>query len=142
MLDGGLWEEVKEMERLASTMGAETVEDNAGLFQSIGFKEFKECLRLQKSVPHDAEVMATAKTAALQDMKAATRRYAKSQVRWVRVKFINALEGSQKALPTEEASSLYLMDSTDVPTFGKNVTDNAVKITEGRHIPDPWPSFC
>lgn len=142
MLDVGLWEEITEMDRMAAKMDAETLQNNAGIFQSIGFKEFKEYLRLFKSEEASLEEMEKAKTAALNDMKQATRRYAKTQVKWVRIKFINALDNARTRTETPDMNHLYLMNSTDVPAYDKNVTQPAVEITKGTPHPRSVSLFC
>ena len=60
-----------------------------GIFQSIGFKEFDEYL----SMPTDVQV--EKKEALFEqcvaEMKSATRRYARYQVRWVKNRFIKSI---------------------------------------------------
>ncbi|KAF8248801.1 tRNA isopentenyltransferase [Wilcoxina mikolae CBS 423.85] len=140
MINSGMWEEIEEMEKLYESLGGNSVSLNAGIWQSIGFKEFLPFLRMRKAGLANEKEMKKTKGKAIEEMKTATKRYAKMQIRWIRIKFLNALqpaEGGSGASP----GSLFLVDSTDVPKYDENVVKPAVSITEAflaeKQLPDP-----
>lgn len=57
-------------------------------------------------------------------MKSATRQYARTQIKWIRIKFLNALRG-------EGAGAVFLLDSTDLDAFKTSVVDKGVEIAKG-----------
>lgn len=63
-------------------------------------------------------------------MKTATRQYAKSQVKWIRIKFLNALNAGQSI--ENPNGDIFLLDSTDVNAFAVNVSRRAVELAKGR----------
>ena len=130
-----MWEEVLEMHQIYRKLGgaAGGVDLNTGIWQSIGFKEFLPCLEGDNG---DEAREEEAKKKAMEEMKTATRQYARQQVKWVRIKFLNAL----RARGTDD--SIYLLDSSDVPHYNRNVTEPAIRIAraflEGEEVlPDP-----
>jgi tRNA dimethylallyltransferase len=135
MLETGMWEEVLEMRRIYRKLGgaAGGVDLNMGIWQSIGFKEFLPCL---EDGYGDEAREEEAKEKAVEEMKTATRQYARQQVRWVRIKFLNAL----RAWGTDD--SIYLLDSSDVSHYSRSVTEPAIRIARaflegGEELPDP-----
>ena len=140
MIEGGMWQEIEEMEKLYSTLKSEgSLDLNSGIWQSIGFKEFLPYLEMQKSGAASHQEMEEERNKAIVNMKAATRQYAKTQVRWVRIKFLNALHASQQALEKENdaalnGSSIFLMDSTEIPKYEENVIKPALTIARGMNF--------
>ncbi|KAA8896013.1 IPP transferase-domain-containing protein [Sphaerosporella brunnea] len=136
MITAGMWEEIEEMERLYYSFGDEA-DLNQGIWQSIGFKEFLPYLKMRKTGAGEKE-LEEARTAAVENMKTATRQYARSQVKWVRIKFLNALRAANES---GNHSSIFLMDSTDVPKYDENVTLPAIDIAqdflEYKLLPNP-----
>lgn len=64
-----------------------------GIFQSIGFKEFEDYMKFVDENDPESTIDYESKkqelfTKALNEMKATTRRYAKTQIKWVRNRFI------------------------------------------------------
>ncbi|KAI5820025.1 IPP transferase-domain-containing protein, partial [Pyronema omphalodes] len=135
MITAGMWKEIEEMEQLYNELITEgKVDLNSGIWQSIGFKEFLPYLELRKdpaAMEKDLEIL---KLKAVEDMKTATRRYAKTQIKWIRIKFINALLSNSSASGTSETQAypenLFLLDSTDVPAYDTNVVAPAINITQ------------
>jgi tRNA dimethylallyltransferase len=65
---------------------------HSGIFQSIGFKEFESYFTLLNS-KDDKEIEENKErliTLAVNEMKLVTRRYAKTQVRWIQNQFIKS----------------------------------------------------
>ncbi|KAI5803162.1 IPP transferase-domain-containing protein [Geopyxis carbonaria] len=140
MIDSGIWEEIEEMERLYESLGGSSVVDlNCGIWQSIGFKEFLEYLKMRKTEQSSPEDMDSLRKKAISEMKTATRQYARRQERWIRIKFVNALQAENAG--NDQASHMYLMDSTDVAKYKTNVTKPAIDIAKdflaGAPLPEP-----
>jgi tRNA dimethylallyltransferase len=125
MIASGMWEEIEEMLRLYESPLGSSTDLNQGIWQSIGFKEFLPYLQMRKSPSTTMKELEEAKLLAVENMKTATRQYARSQVRWVRIKFLHALRAAK------DGSSIFLMDSTDVPKYDDNVVLPALDISKG-----------
>ena len=65
-----------------------------GIFQSIGFKEFDDYLNyIENHKPDEAnyeKIKEDLFSKAVLDMKLSTRRYAKSQIKWVKNRFVKS----------------------------------------------------
>lgn len=127
MLHAGLVDEVEELFRLKRERAAEgkPVDMSKGIWQSIGYRQFEPYL-VAVDEGEDAATLEQLKAAALDDVKAATRRYAKYQTRWTRLKQMRRL---QEQGP-EALRSLYLLDSTDMSRFDADVVEPAAKLAE------------
>lgn len=136
MLDTGLMDEITEMNTYlqSKTQDEETVDFTRGIWQSIGFKEFQPYLDALREEAGQEEVAAV-KFKCLEDMKTATRRYAKYQAKWIPRQMMPLLEEDSKL------NRLYVLDSTDVARFSEQVTDKAAGITKiflsGGDMPAP-----
>lgn len=124
MLDGGLLAEVRELNNFKKQQSStgQIVDMTKGIWQSIGFKQFEPYINADPTAPESE--LAKLKTAALEDMKTATRRYANYQTKWIRLKQIPRL----KERGPEAIESIYLMDSTDVSQFTANVVEPAATV--------------
>jgi tRNA dimethylallyltransferase len=123
MVQRGLVSETAEVydylqQRLAA---GETVDRSKGIWQSIGFRQFEPYLTAVKATP-DAPALAKLKEAGIEETKAATRQYAKYQVRWMTMKTISSLQ-EEKLL-----DRLYLLDSTDISSWRQEVLDKGVEL--------------
>jgi tRNA dimethylallyltransferase len=58
-----------------------------------------------------------------EQMKAATRQYAKRQIRWIRLKLIPALSNQN------QLGKLYLLDGTDIARWSDDVVNPAMDVT-------------
>jgi tRNA dimethylallyltransferase len=96
-----------------------------GIWQSIGYRQFEPYL---SAIDEKREVseLEKIKSAALEEMKAATRRYAVYQTRWIRLKQIPRL----REVGPEAMNNMYLLDSTDVSAYGQNVVEPAVRLAQ------------
>jgi tRNA dimethylallyltransferase len=126
MLENGLLAETAEMHRyLQDRIAAgETVDLSYGIWQSIGFKDFEpyhQALEADPPVPEDE--LARLKQAGVESTQAATRRYAKYQVRWITMKTLPLLR-NEGAL-----DSLYLLDSTDLGQWKEEVLAKGTELT-------------
>lgn len=93
MLDRGLLAELEDFheefnkERIKNEQRA--LDYDKGIFQTIGFKEFHEYLMMstdQRCTEEGKKILAES----IADMKCSTRRYAKTQLRWIRRRFLRS----------------------------------------------------
>ncbi|KAJ4251968.1 tRNA dimethylallyltransferase, mitochondrial [Fusarium torreyae] len=127
MQNGGLMDEVRELYDFKHQKEAEgrILDMTKGIWQSIGYKQFEPYLSAVDE-GRDAAELEKLKAAALEEMKSATRRYAVYQTRWIRLKQIPRL----REVGPEAMDNMYLLDSTDVSAYGKNVVEPAVRLTQ------------
>ncbi|KAG7289192.1 hypothetical protein NEMBOFW57_005555 [Staphylotrichum longicolle] len=124
MVRSGLLGETAEVydylqQRLAA---GETVDRSKGIWQSIGFRQFEPYLTAVKATPDAGPALAKLKEAGIEETKAATRQYAKYQVRWMTMKTIASLQ-EEKLL-----DRLYLLDSTDISRWKQEVLEKGVEL--------------
>lgn len=125
MLDNGLLDEVQKLHELKRRKAdaGQILDMTKGIWQSIGYKQF-EPYSTALDEGRDAAEVERLKLAGAEEMKAATRRYAVFQNRWIRLKQIPRLREEGP----EAMKNFYLMDSTDVSRYNDNVVEPAVKI--------------
>lgn len=115
MLDAGLVDEVRE---LASHSTEQDV--TKGIYVAIGYKEFLHART-------DEEILD-----AMEGTKAATRRYAKRQVRWIRRKLLPDVRGK---------AEVYVLDGSERERFAEKVEGPAEEVVgkwlNGEQMPDP-----
>ncbi|KKA26697.1 hypothetical protein TD95_003351 [Thielaviopsis punctulata] len=143
----GLMTEVQEMWDYLTTKKAAgiPVDLTRGIWQTIGFKEFRAYLEAANAASEvttttttsAAADLAALKAKALEDMKTATRQYAKYQIRWIRRKLLPLLRDEGPAA----TSKLFVLDSTDACAYASTVVAPALDITAsflaGRSLPAP-----
>ena len=100
-----------------------SVDRTRGIWVSIGWKEFEPYLTALDSETTSQEKLGTLCSSSVEQIQAATRQYAKRQVRWIRLRLIHALS-EEDAL-----DRLYLVDGTDVSRWSENVSNPAIGIT-------------
>ncbi|BFZ62388.1 tRNA dimethylallyltransferase, mitochondrial [Saitoella coloradoensis] len=137
MITQGLFEEIRELYDFAQQLAAQGREPDCtkGVWQSIGYKEFLPYLSSNPPLNLDEE---TAELRELREectktMKASTRRYAKTQIRWIRYKLLAACK--RAGIP------VYLLDATDLNKWNETARDPAVSIAKsyfaGETVPEP-----
>ncbi|CEF85538.1 unnamed protein product [Fusarium graminearum] len=127
MQTSGLMDEVRELYDFKHKKEAEgqKLDMTKGIWQSIGYKQFEPYLSAIDEGQKAAE-LEKLKRAGLDKMKAATRQYASYQTRWIRLKQIPRIH----EVGPEAMGNLYLLDSTDVNAYGKNVVEPAVQLAQ------------
>lgn len=126
MVQAGLLEEAHGLNKYAQEREetGESVDKTRGIYAAVGYKEFCALFdALQKGV-NETSVLNKLEAEGVEMTKVATRRYAKTQLRWIRIKLINALQeaGAKKSIMVLDASS---------PTIWSTlVLDPAVKRTQ------------
>lgn len=121
----GLMDEVKELHQYLRDRAAagEDVDRTRGIWQTIGFKQFEQFLDADMDGA-TAQELEKLRQKSLEDMKIATRQYAKSQLRWIRLKTGHALK--EKGV----MGDFYLLDSSEAALFSENVLAPASQITQ------------
>lgn len=92
MIDTGLFDEIKDLRNHVvqgkiKMPGIELEKYQRGLWQAIGYKEFDPYFEALEG-GKDAAELEKIKSECTERMKAATRRYAKSQIKWIRNKLL------------------------------------------------------
>lgn len=138
MLARGLLGEVDELTRFRTEYEARTgdaVDQSRGIWVSIGYKEFldyQSALGESELPPSELEKQ---RIAAIGKTQAATRQYANRQVKWIRIKLLNALFGAGGK------SNMFLLDGSDLSRWEEQVTQPATTITDdflsGQSLPEP-----
>jgi len=110
------------------------IDTNSGIWVSIGYKEFAA---YQQAMAAGLEQAGLAKLLAegIEKTKAATRQYAKRQVRWIRIKLSNAISIAGAS------DRFFLLDGSDLTSWKTNVSDPAKnlvdKFLQGEELPKP-----
>lgn len=126
MLDSGLLEEVSTLNDFSNAEMARgnTPDHTRGIWVSIGYKEFRDySVALGKKV-RDERLLEVLKSEALEKTKIATRQYSKRQLKWIRIKLVNAL------LEAKLSGQLYLLDGSDVASYHQTVVQPALDLTK------------
>ncbi|KAK3721576.1 tRNA dimethylallyltransferase, mitochondrial [Vermiconidia calcicola] len=138
MLEQGLLDEVKILNAFAESQLAkgEPVDETRGIWVSIGYKEFKAYAQALGRGGANEHQLEKVKAEALERTKISTRQYAKRQVRWIRIKLVNAL------FQANASHSLYLLDGSNVDSFEQDVVAPALELTHhfltaSEPLPDP-----
>ncbi|KAI1801368.1 putative tRNA isopentenyltransferase [Daldinia bambusicola] len=126
MHKSGLMDEVRLLHesRRARTERGENVDLTRGIWQSIGYKQMELFLEAERNHASSDE-KSKLEVAGLEDIKTATRQYAKYQSRWLRQKTIPAVR-EHKA-----TDHLFLLDSSNPDNFSTTVLEPASKICQG-----------
>ena len=120
MIEQGLVKELTEFHNSWKwTSSNSKMKNNEGIFQSIGFKEFREFLNLDECKVEDCPQLFQK---CVEAMKCATRRYARKQVRWVNNRFLGR--------PSTSAPDVYGLNATDLGQWECNVLEQALDIVK------------
>ena len=161
MVTQGLFDEIQDLWDHYQVLvdRGEKVDLERGVWQSIGFKEFLPYLHaLREGI--DGEKLEELKREGLERMKFSTIRYARTQVKWIRIKLMNAIREANEydehgeamggnasnsedtpststagsvALtqkPTQPSNILYLLDSSNASLFTDTVSSPAISIAQ------------
>ncbi|KZF21283.1 tRNA isopentenyltransferase [Xylona heveae TC161] len=136
MLAGGLLDEVKELDTFLCRRQDEglSTDKTRGIWVSIGYKEFVSYVEALRS-SGDSKDLETLKQTGIEQTKAATRQYAKRQIRWIRIKLLHALADASMT------SNLFLLDGSDLGHWSENVVRPGLELTgkflNGGALPAP-----
>ncbi|KAI0883270.1 tRNA isopentenyltransferase [Annulohypoxylon maeteangense] len=126
MCGNGLMGEVRslhESRRLQSEQG-DGVDVTRGIWQSIGYKQMEPFLEAEQDGSSQSK-KDKLKDAGLEEMKIATRQYARYQLRWIRTKSIPAFKDHGAM------DYLFLLNSSNAHNFSADVLEPAAKICTG-----------
>ena len=141
MVTSGLIDEAREIYRYLQSerLAGREVDLSRGIWQSIGFKQFMDYLAATDPPSPDADDkdVEGLRATAIEAVKAATRRYASLQTRWIRNKLIPLV----RCQHADAMDHLFVMDSTDLTTWQQQAVEPAAAITqqfmEGKDLPCP-----
>lgn len=131
MFESGLLDEVQSLNAFAKAEEAAgtPVDETRGIWVSIGYKEFKAYTAALEDPQASENELEKLRLEALERTKIATRQYAKRQLRWIRIKLVNALSQFTFAEGGGSQGHLYLLDGSDASTFEENVVSPAIDLT-------------
>lgn len=137
MLSNGLLSEVSSMEQFyqEQVMKGEVVDRTSGIWVSIGYKEFEHYMNALRSGGTEDKVLEALKQEAIEQVKTATRQYSKRQLRWIRIKFLNAV------IDAGMSENMFLLDGSDLAIWSEEVEQPSIQISksflDGEALPDP-----
>ena len=127
MLAKGLLSEVQELNRFCQDHELRTgtgIDQSRGIWVSIGYKEFLDYQYALSDDSQSVSELEKLKEAAIEKTQAATRQYANRQIKWIRIKLLNAL------VRAGQKSSIFLFDGSDLSRWQKDVVEPATSLTE------------
>jgi tRNA dimethylallyltransferase len=136
MIQTGLLSEIESMQAFHDEQAKNGIllDKKRGIWVAIGFKEFEDYLSAAAANASESDVEKELKMG-IELTKIATRQYAKSQIRWIRIKLYRELRDRGMT------GQFFLLDSTDLLNWTANVQDQAVEITQqflqDKPVPDP-----
>lgn len=134
MLASGLLSEVSTLSAYAAH-SPHAIDPTTGIWVAIGYKEFLAYHTGLQSGDTPAIGLESLRLEAIEKTKTATRRYAKSQVRWIRIKLLNAI------VSAGASDRFFLLDGSHLETWDTDVSDKSLEIVgkyiEDQRLPDP-----
>jgi tRNA dimethylallyltransferase len=136
MVDNGLLDEVAQLMILRNTQqnAGEIVDLTKGIWQAIGFRQFEPYQQALAFSTTERKELEKLKKSAIEQTQAATRRYAASQLKWIRVKLLNAL------MRADALQNLFVLDSTDLGAWEASVIEPAAQLMndflESKELPN------
>lgn len=138
MINKGLLSEVQELSNFGQQYQSSTgirIDQTRGIWVSIGFKEFLDYQHALEDQTKTSQELEKLRIAAIEKTQAATRQYANRQIKWIRIKLLNALLGAG------QKSNTFLVDGSDISKWETDVAQPANNITKqflaGETLPVP-----
>jgi len=137
MLRNGLLSEVNSMEQFycQQVMNGQPIDKTRGIWVSIGYKEFEAYNKAFLSGSTEDRILDVMKQEAIEQTKAATRQYAKRQVRWIRIKLMHAVKDAGMT------ENMFLLDGSSLTRWSEEVEQPAISLSriflEGGDLPNP-----
>lgn len=137
MIDNGLLSELRTLNDFlcAQREAGNETDKTRGIWVSIGYKEFEAYQSALKAGTISEQDLSRLREEAVEQTKAATRQYAKRQVRWIRIKLLNAIQDAGAT------GHMFLLDGTNLDSSQDMVQNLSVSLTsnflEGVVLPDP-----
>ncbi|KIW20582.1 tRNA dimethylallyltransferase [Exophiala spinifera] len=136
MVESGLVDEAAALASLENGMvkRGSPVDKTMGIWVSIGYKELGPYIQEQQASGADSPQSSRALAQAVEAVKAGTRRYAKRQNRYIRIRLANALQQAG------EFNMLFLLDGTDLENWDTKVFEQAQALVksflDGEALPE------
>ena len=126
MLKRGLLSEVQQLSELQKRFECQpgSIDTSRGLWVSIGYKEFLQYQQALTDGTKSEIELTQLKQAAIEKTQAATRQYANRQIKWIRIKLLNAL------MRANAKENTFLLDGSDLSKWQENVVQPALTITK------------
>ncbi|TPX73771.1 tRNA dimethylallyltransferase [Chytriomyces confervae] len=153
MIKNGLFSEITEMRRKVvagqvagtdmQTDSSNPIDYTRGVMQTIGFKEFDAYLtKLDEHAPSPTtQELEKLKAQAVESMQAATRRYARKQVTWIKNKLGPKCLMEARKADMSGSIAFWALDASDLTAWSKNVGDEGVRLANefiaGTHASKP-----
>ncbi|PHZ13675.1 putative tRNA isopentenyltransferase [Rhizopus microsporus ATCC 52813] len=139
MIETGLFDEIKDLRNRViqgsiKAPGQNEEKYQRGLWQAIGYKEFDPYFNALEEGKEESEIVKI-KDECTERMKAATRRYAKRQIQWIRNKLLPTVMNSKG-----DDVLVYLLDANDLSNWSVNVKDKAITVAKAFQEDLPLPS--
>jgi tRNA dimethylallyltransferase len=127
MLIRGLLSEVEELGSFRQDhelCTGTSIDQSRGIWVSIGYKEFSDYQHAHSDASQSEVELEKLKITAIEKTQAATRQYANRQIKWIRIKLLNAL------LTAGQQSNTFLLDGSNLLNWTRNVVNPAITITD------------
>ncbi|KAI9720091.1 MAG: hypothetical protein M1828_005819 [Chrysothrix sp. TS-e1954] len=126
MLEFGLLREVEQLNCIlhSSTSAGQPIDQTSGIWVSIGYRQLQGYVSSLQDANCGTDELGVALADAIDRTKIATRHYAKSQLKWIRIKLANALRCA------DALSALSLLDTSRPEAWQTEVLAPATKLTE------------
>lgn len=138
MIDRGLLDEVQQLNTFRQTHeknAGTNIDQSRGIWVSIGYKELLDYQQSLETPGFDPIEIAKLKSFGVERTQAATRQYANRQIKWIRIKLLNALIGENQGKTT------FLLDGSNLAKWQEDVLDPAISVTgrflSSQSLPDP-----
>ncbi|KAJ5779013.1 hypothetical protein N7457_006733 [Penicillium paradoxum] len=135
MVKQGLMTEAHKMSDYLQEKASQGIEvdQTRGVWVSIGFKELAPYFKALREGEASEKEIEDLKLHSLELIRIATRQYGTSQVKWIRNKLWRALTEAG------ETRRLYLLDSSNVSDWSKNITKPSEQIVQQMLQNEPTP---
>lgn len=136
MLADGLVSEAETLYAALQNLRSEghIIDQSCGIWAAIGYKEFEPYLSALHAAKVSKEELEKLKNECIEQTRLECRKYAKSQVKWIRLKLIRALADG------DLDKTLYLLDGSDFSRRSRDVETIAFDIAESFLKGEPRPS--
>ncbi|KAI9352815.1 IPP transferase-domain-containing protein [Obelidium mucronatum] len=129
MISNGLFTEIQDMRKRVreANNGVIDIDYTRGIMQTIGFKEFDGYLTYLEK-PNDSEDVASLKKQSVESMQAATRRYARRQISWIKNKLGPKCVDESKKPNMQSNVAFWALDATDLSSWKVNVQEQGISL--------------
>lgn len=136
MMESGLLAEVDMIHNLYQQResAGHTLDPNHGIWIAIGYKELLPYVLTAHEVSADPKALENLKKEGITRTQIATRQYAKSQVRWIRLRLLRSLNDRGMS------NRMFLLDGTDLSKWSQEVEAHAIHLISSLLEHKPLPA--